>query len=222
MGKTILTPEQLNFLEFIQREPQIVKRFYLTGGTALAEFHLKHRLSEDLDLFTEEQEVNQRLIETFLRKISGELGISKIKKSQFLGLVNYLLIFRNKKKLKVDFNYYPFPRIEKGIVYKNLKIDSLHDIAANKVHTIFMRTQIRDFVDLYFIMKNYEYSLEKLILDAKAKFDWDIDKITLGSQFVKIKEIGQGYPKMLVPFNKKEMENFFLRLAKSLKKEILQ
>lgn len=68
MGKTILTPRQLDFLECVQLEPSLIKRFYLTGGTALAEFYLKHRLSEDLDLFTQDQEVPQRAVHTFLGK----------------------------------------------------------------------------------------------------------------------------------------------------------
>jgi predicted nucleotidyltransferase component of viral defense system len=66
MGKTILTPQQLNFLELASQEPQITKRFYLTGGTALAEFYLKHRLSEDIDLFTQEQEVEPKLTDAFI------------------------------------------------------------------------------------------------------------------------------------------------------------
>ena len=68
MEKTILTSKQLEFLELIKVESQITERFYLTGGTALAEFYLKHRLSEDIDLFTEEEEVDQKLIEAYLKK----------------------------------------------------------------------------------------------------------------------------------------------------------
>lgn len=223
MGKTILTTQQFNFLESVQKEPQITKRFYFTGGTALSEFYLKHRLSEDIDLFAEEQEVNQILVNAFLRKISPTLDIIKIKKSQFLGLVSYILVFKNNQELKVDFNYYPFPRIEKGQKYNNLQIDSIYDIAVNKVHTMFTRTRSRDFVDLYFIIKSVNYSLDQLIRDAKVKFDWHIDKVTLGSQFVKVKEIkDQDIPIMLVPFDKNDMEDFFLKLAKSLGNEIFK
>jgi len=68
MEKTILTSKQLEFLELVKVESEITKRFYLTGGTALAEFYLKHRLSEDIDLFTEEEEVDQKLIEAYLKK----------------------------------------------------------------------------------------------------------------------------------------------------------
>lgn len=86
MGKSILTAKQSHFLELIQKEPQITKRFYLTGGTALSEFYLQHRLSYDIDLFTEKEEVDQRLIDSFLKKISPTLSVVKIKRSQFLGL----------------------------------------------------------------------------------------------------------------------------------------
>lgn len=221
MGKTILTPQQLKFLGFIQNEPQITKRFYLTGGTALSEFYLQHRVSEDIDLFTEKEEVDQRLVDVFLRKASPVLLIAKINKSQFLGLVSYELTFKNEEKLKVDFSYYPFPRIHKDKKHKNLEIDSIWDIATNKLHTLFMQPRARDYIDLYFVMRKYHYSLNKLIMDAKAKFDWDIDRLTLASQLARAKDF-QEVPRMLVPFNRKGMEKFFLSLAKKLEKEILK
>jgi len=208
-------------LEIIQKEPQIAKRFYLTGGTALSEFYLQHRISYDIDLFTEQEEVNQDVIEAFLKKISPQLSIVQIKRSQFLGLFSYVLVFEDKAELKVDFNYYPFPRIKKGAKFKNLEIDSVYDIAANKLHTIFMKPRSRDYLDLYFIMQKYSYHLDKLILDAKAKFDWDIDKITLASQFIKVKDVDES-SMVIVPFNKKDMEEFFLKLARSLGRDILK
>lgn len=223
MAKTILTPHQLNFLQLAQKEPSITKRFYLTGGTALAEFYLKHRESHDLDLFCEKEEVDPKIIEAFLKKFSPQLKITQIKPSQFLGLISYQLIYQDKNKLKVDFNYYPFPRIEKGIKFGNLQVDSIRDIAVNKIHTLFMKPRLRDYLDIYFVMIQKKYSLNRLILDAKAKFDWDIDRPTLGSQFLRIKDFAQReFPKMLVPFNRKEMEKFFLNLAKSLEKEIFK
>ena len=70
-------------------------------------------------------------------------------------------------------------------------------------------------------MEKYNYSLDKLILDAKAKFDWDIDRITLASQFIKVKDTDES-SMVIVPFDKKAMDKFFLQLAASLKKEILK
>lgn len=221
MGKTILTPKQSHFLELIQKEPQITKRFYLTGGTALSEFYLQHRLSYDIDLFTEKEEVDQRLTDAYLKKLSPALSVVKIKRSQFLGLFSYILVFEDKQELKVDFNYYPFPRIQKGTRYKNLEVDSVYDIAANKLQTIFTKPRSRDYIDLYFIIRKYKYPLGKLILDAKAKFDWDIDKITLASQFIKVKDIDES-SMLITPFSKKSLDEFFLKLAKLLEDKIFK
>ena len=211
-------------MESTQADPEITKRFYFTGGTPLAEFYLKHRLSEDIDLFNEKEEVDQQLVEVFLKKISPKNSIIKIKKSQFLGLASYKLVYKDRKELKVDFNYYPFPRINKGQKYKNLEIDGVYDIAVNKLHTMFMKPRTRDYIDLYFIMEKYkDYSLKKLFYDAKAKFDWDIDKINLANQFIRVKDIKtQELPKLLLPFKKMEMEEFFLNLAKNLRKGIFK
>src|SRR3989338_2980895 len=215
MGQTILTPKQSEFLELAQSERQIVKHFYLTGGTALAEFYLHHRLSEDIDLFSENQEVNQSLTDVFLKKISSKLKIKTIDRSKFLGLISYHLTYKDGQKLKVDFNYYPFPRIERGLKFGNLSIDSLIDIATNKIHTLFMKPRTRDFIDLYFIFQNKEMDVYTFILLAKAKFDWDIDKMNLDNQFIRVKDIKkEDYPKTLIPFNLDDMESFFLTLAK--------
>jgi len=223
MEKTILTPKQLEFLELVKVEAQITKRFYLTGGTALAEFYLKHRLSEDIDLFTEEKEVDQKLIEAYLKKISDFLSIKKINRSVFMGLVSYFLIYKDGSKLKVDFNYYPFPKIEKGLKFGKLQIDSIRDIAANKVHTIFINPRDRDYIDLYFIMKSGNFKLDQLIFDAKAKFDWNIDRLTLVSQLLRVKEIKiLETPKILIPFDRKEMDRFFIEEAKKLGRGIFK
>lgn len=141
----------------------------------------------------------------------------------FLGLVSYKLVFEDSKELKVDFNYYSFLQIDRGVKFNNLKVDSLYDIAANKLYTFFMKPRPRDYVDLYFILQQENYSLERLIIDAKIKFDWHIDNITLASQFTRVKDLTiTDVPKMLVPFNQKAMEKFFLGLAKSLKSQIFK
>ena len=156
-----------------------------------------------------------------MKKNSSKLQINRFERSQFLGLISYHLKYKDGSNLKVDFNYYPFPRIEKGLKLKNLSIDSLIDIATNKVHTLFMKPRTRDYIDLYFIFKKEKLDLNKLILLAKSKFDWHIDKINLANQFIRIKDIKlEDYPKVLIPFKVSEMEKFFLDLANDLKKDI--
>lgn len=95
------------------------------------------------------------------------------------------------------------------------------DIAANKVHTLFIRARARDYVDLYFLLTKKHYSLLSLISDAKAKFDWDIDRVNLASQFIRAKELtSKDLPTMLVKFDRKKMVKFFIDQARNLKKEI--
>ena len=60
-----------------------------------------------------------------------------------------------------------------------------------------------------------------MIILAKTKFDWHIDPIQLGTTFMQVTDL-HDVPKMLVPFDRKEMEIFFLSLAKDLKKDILE
>ncbi|WP_448605353.1 nucleotidyl transferase AbiEii/AbiGii toxin family protein [Thermoflexus hugenholtzii] len=53
-GKGLLTPAQKEALILLATLPD-QEHFYLTGGTALAEFYLGHRISFDLDLFTTQE-----------------------------------------------------------------------------------------------------------------------------------------------------------------------
>ena len=51
-SKSILTQKQSAFLDKIGHNDFFVKNFYLTGGTALSAYYLKHRISDDLDFFS--------------------------------------------------------------------------------------------------------------------------------------------------------------------------
>jgi hypothetical protein len=84
-----------------------------------------------------------------------------------------------------------------------------------------MKLRTRDYIDLFFVLKETDYTIPKLVLDAKAKFDWHIDPLGLASQFLKVKDLTE-FSRMLKPFNKKDMENFFINQAKKLKKEIFE
>jgi len=219
-SKTILKPIHREFLEAVNKKNYITKNYYWTGGTVLSEFYLHHRDSQDIDLFIEDREVFLPPIASFMEKFRRQTKANKLTHETFLGLESFRFEYTD-TALKVDFNYYPFLRIEKGKKWKNIEIDSILDIAVNKVHTIYMKPRARDYIDLFFIMKAQNYSLEYLIKQAKAKFDWHIDPIQLGNKFILVFK-KQDFPKMPVPFNRKEMETFFLKLAKRLEGEIFK
>lgn len=218
MKNNILTPAQAVFLKTIGGSA-LAKNFYLSGGTPLAAFYLKHRYSEDLDFFCE-KEFDALSVNIFLKEAKNALGITKI---DFQQSYNRNLFFCHLKDgvLKTEFIYFPFPRLEKGFVFEGVEVDSLLDIAVNKLFTIYQRTQARDYIDLFFIAKEYDFLIAELIRKAKLKFDWHIDPVQLGTQFIKAGE-AKDYPRMIKPLDKKALVDFFITEAKKFKTEIFE
>lgn len=219
MAKTILTPFQTKVLNFFSKQSGWFDRFYLSGGTALSEFHLHHRLSEDLDFFSEE-EFSLTNINILLKKLKIDLPeISTIEFREFMGIRTFFIHYP-KGVLKIDFNYYPFPRLEKGGKFNNLSIDSLMDIAVNKMQTISTKPRSRDFVDLYLIVKSQNTTLKELGRLARLKFDWFVDPLHLASRFLMAKN-AIDLPRMLIPLEPKIWQDFFVQEAKKLEGSII-
>lgn len=192
----------------------LADNFYLTGGTALAEFYLDHRLSEDLDFFSE-QEVDAEAVSVILKKIQSK---GKVKSFRYEQSFNRNLFFLEigDEIIKTEFTYFPFPFIEKGRKIEKLNVDSLVDIATNKLFTIYQKPRSRDFIDLYFILvEKKEWSIDELIKKARVKFDYHIDPLQLASQFVKV-EILRDYPRMIKNIEPRIWQRFFLKEAKKL------
>lgn len=219
-GQNILTADQQKFLSIVSRDPYLCRTFYFTGGTPLSAFYLQHRHSEDVDLFSM-KEIYLPSIRAFIKKAQKALSAKEIDYRQFLGLHSFQLYFSKEKVLKIDFNYYPFLRIERGMRYLNIDVDSILDIAVNKVHTIAMKPRARDFIDLFFIIRKKGYAMRDLLMYAKAKFDWHIDSIQLGSRFFAAAETSD-YPRMIKPIDHREWKEFFVEEARKLKKDIFK
>jgi hypothetical protein len=220
-NKSILTIYQKKILDLICEEKYFTDRYYLAGGTALAEFHLKHRISEDLDFFTEKEEVDSVAVARFFEKNKNKLKITSFETKRVFGLFSFFFNFEDGEKLKVDFNYYPFPLIEKGLKYKNLKVEGIYDIAIDKIHTVVLNPRARDFIDIYFIIKERNYSFDGLIMKAKAKFDWHISAVELGARFLQAAEL-KDYPRMIKKVDHKEWKQFFIDYAIKMKKQIFK
>src|SRR3989338_60344 len=214
MEDSILSKSQKNILVLLSEEKLIAESFYLTGGTALAEFYLQHRLSEDLDFFSE-KEFDPIFISSTFRKIQDKADIKKVNFEQSFNR-NLFFLELGDETIKTEFTYFPFGRIESKNKFGNLYIDSLMDIAVNKIFTIYQKPRSRDFIDLYCILeKEKSLNIDDLIKKAQVKFDTYIDPIQLSSQFVKA-EMLKDYPNMIKKINKKEWQRFFMREAKRL------
>lgn len=99
MGKypmtTVLTPLQNKFLgEFFE----LTSDFWLTGGTALSAFYLHHRYSEDLDLFTDKEDVFQKRDENNIKKPKKKKSRKKLLIAIGVAVVIFSLIVVNLKK----------------------------------------------------------------------------------------------------------------------------
>jgi len=213
----ILNPEQTNFLALFAKE-KISNHFYLTGGTALCEFYIPYRYSEDLDFFSEDEIKTDEII-AFLKKTKDKAGFNKFEYNTSFNRNLFFLKFSS-SELKLEFTYYPFPQIHQPMVKGGLKIDSIEDIAVNKLFTIYQKPRSRDFMDLYMIIKKYKYSIGDLIKNAKIKFDTHVDLLKLGSQFLQAKEL-KDYPRLTKPLDEKLWQVFFKDEAKKLGKEII-
>lgn len=219
MTESILTKNQIAVLEKAGTDKFVSSSFYLTGGTVLAEFYLKHRYSEDLDFFSE-KEFDFLPLDTFIKKLKDNLNIKKIDFQQSFNRNMFFLHF-DSEVLKIEFTYFPFPRIAKGGQKYGIDIDSLPDIATNKLFTIYQRSQARDYIDLYYICSKSNYLISDLIKQAKTKFDWHIDPLQLGTQFIKSTEI-KDFPRMIERIDDKIWQDFFILEAKKLSSEIIE
>lgn len=220
MGKTVLTRRQRIILQFLSQDIFFREHFYFGGGTALAECYLHHRLSEDLDFFSvEEFDVN--MLEILMKKLRKNFKIYNVEyKSQFHRNL-FFLEFSDKEILKMEFTYFPFERIDASRKFLDLSIDSLIDIAVNKLHTIAQQPRSRDFIDLFFILQQEAlWSIDELLRYIRIKFDTVIDFAQLGKQFLLVSEL-KDYPKMLIKLPSKKWQKFFLDQAQGMKEKLL-
>jgi hypothetical protein len=127
---------------FFERE----SGFFLTGGAALAGFHLRHRTTKDLDLFTTEQRIEEG-VAALVEAASG-VGASMESVRTESGFRRYLLR-RGTSSVVVDLVLDLAPQIfpDKPLV-GTIRVDPPQEILANKLCTLLSRAEIRDLVDV--------------------------------------------------------------------------
>jgi len=218
MATTILSARQKLLLQLLSLNPSIREHFYLSGGTALAEYYLHHRYSEDLDFFSED-EVDPMAIQSFLKSISAKTGIKKVDFEQSFNRNLFHLHFAD-EIIKTEFTYYPFTQLETQKKIDGLKVDSLMDIAVDKTFTIYQKPRSRDFIDLYLIIKEKGLDFVDLRKNARAKFDTPVDPIQMAKQLLEVDQL-EDFPRMIVPLEPKIWRDFWKQEAEKLKTEVL-
>ena len=171
-----LYPFQDEILKIIARQKT---GFYLTGGTALGRFYLKHRFSDDLDFFLNRADdfslQVDRIINVFEQeKIDFNVGT---KSSDFVRIslqgkgVNLKVDFIN----DVEFHYGEFKKFK---LFP--RVDNWRNILSNKL-TALNRREPKDIADILFICRNYSFHWKDIFKDSLNKVVYldalDVSKI---------------------------------------------
>ena len=214
-GKGLLTPIQREFLAVFSGLPD-QERFYLTGGTGLAEFYLGHRQSFDLDFFTGESD----LILPFSYQVEATCparGLQVSVTRRFATFVEFLLT-RGEGTLRVDLALDAPFRFELPVLSEyGVWVNNFQDLKVEKVLAYYGRTEPRDAVDLYFLLQ--QERLDPLLALAAQKdpgFDlyWFAVALNRATEFPD--EAGRWPVKMLVDFHPPELKWTFQQLAMDL------
>ena len=209
--KKPLTKLQEEVLKSFFTQP-IGKSYFLTGGTALSGFYFYHRESIDLDLFTFET-IEIEPIRQLFEDIATKVHLSLDHRVATEGYHKFFLTGK-KQELKIDLVKDQNVHFGDTATFGNIRVDSIENIGSNKITAIFGRTEAKDFIDLYFILKKKLFTFQKLLRDAKKK-DLGLSEFYLAHMLMEVKNL-KNFPEMFVPFNKDQMESYFVSLANKL------
>lgn len=165
---------------FFRRE----SRFFLTGGAALAGFHLKHRRTQDLDFFTTGNHIEDGV--SALLATARELGAS-FEALQTSPEFRRYLLRRGQDAVVVDLVWDLAPQLYPKVSIAGISIDPPEEILANKLCTLLSRAEIRDLIDVQ-ALEQAGYPMERYFDSASQKdggltpgqLAWVLSEIRIG------------------------------------------
>lgn len=170
---------------FFERE----QRFYLTGGAALAGYHLGHRDTHDLDLFTLTPAMDDGV--RALRDAAGSLNAS-LQEVRTAPEFRRLLVSRGGEAVIVDLVAEHAEQIHADKPAHGLvRVDPPDEIFANKLCALLGRSEVRDIVDVR-ALQGLGLSLEAALAGARKKdggltagqLAWVLSQITIADHAV--------------------------------------
>lgn len=184
--------------------------FYLAGGTGLA-LQLGHRISVDFDFFWKENIPKELLSK--IKKIFKDYKIEIIANHPEQLTITI-------EEVNISFIKYPFPVISKFINYKGIKILSVLEIIAMKAYALGRRATLKDYVDLYFVIKEKIATLKDILRLAKKKYGKEFDPRLFLEQLIYLKDVEEIEIQFLRrKIDKLEIEKFFENEIKKIKIE---
>ncbi|MDD2487623.1 MAG: nucleotidyl transferase AbiEii/AbiGii toxin family protein [Candidatus Gracilibacteria bacterium] len=157
MYNIVLDKNQISLLPLLKT---FQKDFYLVGGTAMA-LNLYHRKSIDFDLFSK-KEIKQNSIINNIIKLGYKIEHTLVNNKDELTVII--------SGVKVTFLYFPF-EIDSSdfLIDEIIKAPDLLTLASMKAYAIGRRSKWKDYVDMYFLLKN-GYSIENISEKANSIF----------------------------------------------------
>lgn len=172
----------------------------LGGGTALA-LQIAHRKSYDFDIF-----YKKPISKNILLKIKKLFG-NDFKK--ILVDTGDELSFIVNPDIKITLLYYPFQELFSPIKTSSISIFNINDLASDKAYCIGRRGVWRDYVDMFFLLKNH-LNLKTVMKNSKKKFKELFNEKLFLQQLEYFEDLGNFSIEFLsnsVP--QKEIKNFF-------------
>jgi hypothetical protein len=196
----ILTDKQVELLPFVK---SFNRSFYVVGGTAIA-LHIGHRQSIDFDLFTISK-INKSRVKSALLKIPFE---------QVPIFEDYDQLHLVINQVKVTFFSYPYTVPHPIKVGPDFTIPSLLSLAAMKAFALGRRAKWKDYVDLYFILRDY-YSIEEICVEAESIFSNQFSEKLFRQQLAFHKDIDytEEVEYISQPVEKEEIKEFLIDKA---------
>ena len=156
MHSEVLTEEQRKLLPLIR---SFSNDYYLVGGTAIA-LYIGHRRSIDFDLFTN-RDIKRKSIRNLIK--NNGFSVDNLLYEAF----DQMHIVVN--SVKITFFNFPYKIVHPMDFDGIIKIPTLLDLGAMKTYALGGRAKWKDYVDLYFILKDH-YSLKELSARADNIF----------------------------------------------------
>ncbi|MBE0478605.1 nucleotidyl transferase AbiEii/AbiGii toxin family protein [Candidatus Aerophobetes bacterium] len=175
MYQEAITSEAKRILDKLRCFPE----FYLAGGTALA-LQLGHRISVDFDFFWKKNIPRNLLSEA--EKVFKHLKIEAVvNDSQQLTVAI--------QGINLTFCRYPFPVISNCIEYQGIQILPSREIAAMKAYVLGRRATLKDYVDLYFVLKGKIDTLPGIIALCEQKYGKEFNTRLFLEQLVYLEDV---------------------------------
>lgn len=208
----IITPLQRDVLKALFADDWFRRHFYLTGGTALSAFYFRHRYSDDLDFFCHEIDLSP--VPKLVSAVTKRFGIAIRQTQTSPGFMRFVA----GEELKIDVVCEPAFRVGSPELVEDYMVDSLKNIAVNKVCAILSRTDAKDFVDLFWILRETPFDIFEL-LDLGRNKDGGLDPFIWASLIAEV----QGFsllPRMIEPLALEDLKDFYLKLRDRILDEI--